>query len=46
MTKNYTVYHLHTEDSLLDSCTNYIDYINKAVELGQTAIGFSEHGNY
>lgn len=45
MTKNYTVYHLHTEDSLLDSCTNYIDYINKAVELGQTAIGFSEHGN-
>ena len=45
MTKNYTVYHLHTEDSLLDSCTNYRDYIDKAVELGQTAIGFSEHGN-
>lgn len=44
-TKNYTVYHLHTEDSLLDSCTNYKLYVDKAVELGQKAIGFSEHGN-
>ena len=42
---NYVVYHLHTEQSLLDSCTNYKDYINKAVELGQKAIAFSEHGN-
>lgn len=45
MTNNYTCYHLHTEDSLLDSCTNYKLYIDKAVELGQNAIGFSEHGN-
>ena len=45
MNHNYTVYHLHTEYSLLDSCTSYKDYIDKAVELGQTAIGFSEHGN-
>ncbi len=43
--KNYTVYHLHTEDSLLDSCTNYKLYVDKAVELGQTAICFTEHGN-
>ena len=43
--KNYTVYHLHTEDSLLDSCTNYKLYVDRAVELGQKAIGFSEHGN-
>jgi DNA polymerase-3 subunit alpha len=43
--KNYVVYHLHTDDSLLDSCTKYTDYIDKAVELGQTAICFSEHGN-
>ena len=43
--KNYTVYHLHTENSLLDSCTNYKLYVDKAVELGQTAIAFSEHGN-
>lgn len=45
MNKNYTVYHLHTDRSLLDSCTNYKLYIDKAVELGQTAIAFSEHGN-
>ena len=42
---NYIVYHLHTEQSLLDSCTNYKDYINKAKELGQKAIAFTEHGN-
>lgn len=43
--QNYTVYHLHTENSLLDSCTNYKLYVDKAVELGQTAICFTEHGN-
>ena len=43
--KNYTAYHVHTELSLLDSCTNYKSYVDKAVELGQTAICFSEHGN-
>ena len=42
---NYVTYHLHTMDSLLDSCTSYKDYIDYAVELGQKAIGFSEHGN-
>lgn len=42
---NYVVYHLHTELSLLDSCTNYKLYIDKAKELGQTAICFTEHGN-
>ena len=45
MNKNYTVYHLHDEDSLLDSCTNYKLYIDKAVELGQKAIAFTNHGN-
>ena len=45
MADNYVVYHLHTEQSLLDSCTNYKDYINKAKELGQTAIAFTEHGD-
>ena len=45
MGKNYTVYHLHTEDSLLDSCTNYKSYVDKAKELGQSAIAFTEHGN-
>jgi len=42
---NYTVYHLHSDLSLLDSCTKYKDYIDRAVELGQTAICFTEHGN-
>ena len=45
MDKNYVVYHLHDEDSLLDSCTNYKLYIDKAVELGQKAIAFTNHGN-
>ena len=46
MTKNnYVIYHLHTEQSLLDSCTNYKDYVDRAVELGQKAIAFTEHGN-
>lgn len=42
---NYVTYHLHTELSLLDSCTNYKLYINKAKDLGQIAICFTEHGN-
>lgn len=42
---NYVTYHLHTEVSLLDSCTNHKLYTDKAVELGQTAIAFTEHGN-
>ena len=42
--KNYVVYHLHTELSLQDSATNYRDYIDKAVSLGQKAIAFTEHG--
>ena len=43
--KNYTTYHLHTELSLLDSCTNFKLYVDRAKELGQTAICFTEHGN-
>lgn len=42
---NYTVYHLHSWLSILDSCTNYKDYIDKAVEYGMKSICFSEHGN-
>ena len=42
---NYFCYHLHTEDSLLDSCTNHKLYTDKAAELGMKAMGFSEHGN-
>lgn len=43
--KNYTVYHLHSWYSLIDSCTSPKEYIEKAKELGQKAICFTEHGN-
>ena len=42
--KNYTVYHIHSMLSLFDSATKYEDYVKKAVELGQTALGSTEHG--
>lgn len=45
MDNNYTAYHIHTELSLLDSTTNYKDYIHRAKELNQKAICFTEHGN-
>lgn len=45
MSDNYVVYHLHSDDSLLDSRTKYWEYIRKAKELGQKAICFTEHGN-
>ena len=45
MSDNYVVYHLHSDFSLLDSCTNYKLYIDKAKQLGQKAICFTEHGN-
>lgn len=45
MDKNYVCYHLHTEDSLLDSCTNFKLYVDRAKELEQKAIAFTEHGN-
>lgn len=41
---NYVAYHTHTDYSLLDSVTDYKDYVDLAVELGQKAISFSEHG--
>ena len=43
--KNYSAYHIHDETSLLDSCTNFKLYVDKAVELGQTAIAFTNHGS-
>ena len=42
---NYVAYHVHTQLSLLDSTTDFKDYVHKAKELGQKAICFSEHGN-
>lgn len=46
---NYTIYHLHSDLSNgttnIDSVTKYAQYIEKAKQLGMTALGFSEHGN-
>ncbi|EPY2278030.1 PHP domain-containing protein [Clostridium sporogenes] len=41
----YFPYHVHTELSLLDSCTNYKDYIDLCEKNNIKAIAFSEHGN-
>ena len=47
--KNYTVYHLHSDISNavtnIDSVTKYKEYIERAKELGMTAMAFSEHGS-
>lgn len=45
MPDNYTAYHVHSDYSLLDSCTKFEAYVDKAVSLGQKAIAFTEHGN-
>jgi len=45
MGKNYTVLHLHSSLSLLDSATDFKDYIIKAKEYGMDSIAFTEHGN-
>ena len=42
---NYVAYHVHDDCSLLDSCTKYTEYIDRAIELGQKAIAITNHGN-
>lgn len=42
--KTYTPYHIHSDYSLLDSCTKFADYIKLAKENGMTAIASTEHG--
>ena len=41
---HYTMYHCHSDWSLLDSTTKFDEYIRLALENGQTALGSSEHG--
>lgn len=47
--KQYTVFHLHSDMSNgvtnIDSVTKFKEYINRAAELGMTALAFSEHGS-
>lgn len=38
------MYHCHTDDSLLDSCTKFDSYIELAVANGQKAVASTEHG--
>ena len=49
MSKNYTVYHLHSDLSNgvtnIDSVTKYKEYVEYAKSLGMTALAFAEHGN-
>lgn len=49
MSKNYTIYHLHSQHSNgtteIDSVTKYTEYVERAKECGMTALGFAEHGN-
>lgn len=40
----YIVYHLHSDDSLLDSCTKFQDYADLALKNRQRAIASTEHG--
>lgn len=40
----YVMYHCHSDDSLLDSCSKFQEYVDLAVRNGQKAIAFSEHG--
>ena len=42
--QNYVVTHIHSDDSLLDSVTDFKLYVDKAKELGQKAIATTEHG--
>lgn len=40
----YVPYHMHSDLSILDSCTKFQDYIDAAVDEGLKAISISEHG--
>lgn len=40
----YILYHCHSDDSLLDSCTKFADYVDLAVKNGQRALAATEHG--
>lgn len=42
---NYTIYHCHTENSLLDSVTNFESYYKFAKDNNMKSIAISEHGN-
>jgi len=44
--KNYTLFHLHSDFSVLDSATKFDWYIEKAKEVEMKTISLSEHCNF
>lgn len=42
--KNYVSFHMHSDYSLLDSCTKFQEYVDLASKNGQAAIASTEHG--
>lgn len=42
--KPYIAYHLHSDYSLLDSCTKFQDYVDLAKQYGAPAVASTEHG--
>lgn len=42
--RTYVPYHMHSDYSLLDSCTKFSDYVDLAVRDGAKAIASTEHG--
>lgn len=44
MPNKRVLYHMHSEYSLLDSCTKFEDYVDLEVAAGSTAIASTEHG--
>lgn len=42
--KPYIAYHLHSDYSLLDSCTKFQDYVDLAKQYGIPAVASTEHG--
>lgn len=41
---SYFLYHLHSDYSLLDSCTDFKEYVDLVKQSGGTAIASTEHG--
>lgn len=42
--RNYVPYHMHSFDSMLDSCTDFKEYVDLCVKNGIRAIASTEHG--
>lgn len=45
MTDNFVNLHNHSDYSILDGFGTINEYVNRAIELGQPALGLTDHGN-